>query len=485
MFSRDTFLVGGQFARARGTEFFDVISPSTEEVIGRLPAAVHADVDAAAAAARHAFDEGPWPRMTLEERVEVVQRIIPLLRARLDELVSLQVSEMGSPVRFMGPLTDAVINELIGTFIESAQAVSWEYMRERNGSAALVVREPVGVVGAVTPWNGPVLLLLFKLLPAVLTGCTVVIKPAPESPLDAYVIAEELQKVGFPEGVVSIIPAGREIGEYLISHPLLDKVAFTGSTAAGRRIGAICGEHITRVTLELGGKSAAIILDDADLDHSLPILRDGAMANNGQICSAITRFLVPRDRYREFADRLCQMVAAMKVGDPFDENTEIGPLVAQRQRTRVEDYIASGRTEGAKVLVGGGRPAGLARGWYVEPTVFGDVSNDMRIAREEIFGPVVALIPYSDDAEAVKIANDSPYGLSGAVFTRNHERGLRIARQIRTGTYTVDGFNLDLTVPFGGYKCSGIGRECGPEGMEAYLEYKSIGLPQGFVPVRL
>lgn len=485
MFSRDTFLVGGQFAKARGTGFFDVISPSTEEVIGRLPAAVREDVDAAAAAARRAFDEGPWPRMTLDERIEVVQRIIPLLRARLDELVSLQVSEMGSPVRFMGPLTDAVINELIGAFIESARAVSWQYLRERNGSTALVVREPVGVVGAVTPWNGPVLLLLFKLLPAVLTGCTVVIKPAPESPLDAYVIAEELQRVGLPEGVVSIIPAGREIGEYLISHPLLDKVAFTGSTAAGRRIGAICGENITRVTLELGGKSAAIILDDADLDHSLPILRDGAMANNGQICSAITRFLVPRDRYHELADRLCQLVAAMKVGDPFDKNTEIGPLVAQRQRTRVEDYIASGRREGAKVLTGGGRPAGLACGWYVEPTVFGDVSNDMRIAREEIFGPVVALIPYRDEAEAVKIANDSPYGLSGAVFTRNHERGLRIARQIRTGTYTVDGFNLDLTVPFGGYKCSGIGRECGSEGMEAYLEYKSIGLPKGFVPARL
>jgi aldehyde dehydrogenase (NAD+) len=313
----------------------------------------------------------------------------------------------------------------------------------------------------------------------------VIIKPAPESPLDAYVIAEEIQQAGFPEGVVSIIPAGREIGEYLVSHPGIDKVAFTGSTAAGRRIGAICGENITRVTLELGGKSAAIVLDDADLDRSLPILRDGAMANNGQICSAITRFLVPRDRYDEIAGRLCELVSAMRVGDPFEKDTEIGPLVAERQRTRVEGYIASGRAEGARVLTGGGRPAGLDHGWYVEPTVFGDVRNEMRIAREEIFGPVVALIPYGDENEAVKIANDSSYGLSGAVFTQDHERGLRIARQIRTGTYTVDDFKLDLTVPFGGYKCSGIGRECGPEGMEAYLEYKSIGLPQGFVPVAL
>jgi aldehyde dehydrogenase (NAD+) len=485
MFCRDTFLIGGQFAMAHGTEFSDIISPSTEEIIGKVPVAIRADVDAAVAAARRAFEEGPWPRMKLEERIEIVQRLVPLLSARLDELVSLQVGEMGSPVRFMGPLTEAVINEFIGTFIASSRAINWQYLREGASNLALVVREPVGVVGAITPWNGPVLLLLFKLLPAVLTGCSVIIKPAPESPLDAYVIAEEIQQAGFPEGVVSIIPAGREIGEYLVSHPGIDKVAFTGSTAAGRRIGAICGENITRVTLELGGKSAAIVLDDADLDHSLPILRDGAMANNGQICSAITRFLVPRDRYDEFAGRLCEVVAAMRVGDPFEKDTEIGPLVAERQRTRVEEYIASGRAEGAKVLTGGGRPAGLDHGWYVEPTVFGDVRNEMRIAQEEIFGPVVALIPYGDENEAVKIANDSSYGLSGAVFTQDHERGLRIARQIRTGTYTVDDFKLDLTVPFGGYKCSGIGRECGPEGMEAYLEYKSIGLPQGFVPVGL
>ena len=482
MIVHDSFFIAGRFAKAHGTRHLEVISPFTEETIGRFPAAEEADIDDAVAAARAAFDDGPWPRMSLEERVAVVEGMVPLLRTRLNELVDLQVAEMGSPVRFMGPLTEAVINYFIDVFVRSARSISFQEVRGAPDNASLVVREPVGVVGAVTPWNGPALLLLFKLLPAVLTGCTVVIKPAPESPLDAYVIAEELSKVGFPEGVVSIVPGGREVGEHLVSHPGVDKVAFTGSTAAGRRIGLICGQNIRRVTLELGGKSAAIMLEDADFDRAMPILRNGAMANNGQICSAITRFLVPQSRYEEFAGAFCDSVAAMVVGDPSDEGTEIGPLVAERQRDRVEGYIEAGNSEGAKLLVGGGRPKSLPRGWFIEPTVFGNVSNSMRIAREEIFGPVVSLIPYADEQEAVRIANDSPYGLSGAVFTRDYERGLNVARQIRTGTYDIDDFSLDFTLPFGGYKCSGIGRECGPEGMEGYLEYKSIGLPPGFVP---
>jgi len=482
MIIHDTFFIAGRFAKAHGTRHLEVISPFTEETIGRLPAAEEADIDDAVAAARAAFDDGPWPRMGLDERIGVVEGMVPLLRARLDELVDLQVAEMGSPVRFMGPLTAAVVNDFIDVFVRSARSISLQEVRGGPDNPSLVVREPVGVVGAVTPWNGPTLLLLFKLLPAVLTGCTVVIKPAPESPLDAYVIAEELSKLGFPEGVVSIVPGGRDVGEHLVSHPGLDKVAFTGSTAAGRRIGSICGQNIRRLTLELGGKSAAIVLEDADFDRAMPILRNGAMANNGQICSAITRFLVPQSRYEEFADAFSGWVADMVVGDPSDEGTEVGPLVAERQRDRVEGYIESGSSEGAKLLVGGGRPKSLPRGWFVEPTVFGNVSNSMRIAREEIFGPVVSLIPYADEQEAVRIANDSPYGLSGAVFTRDYERGLKVARQIRTGTYDIDDFSLDLTLPFGGYKCSGIGRECGPEGMEGYLEYKSIGLPQGFVP---
>lgn len=482
MIIRDEFLIGGRFVGAIGVGHFEVISPSTEETIGLVPTAVEADVDAAVSAAREAFDHGPWPRMTLEERISVVERLIPLLDARLDELVDLQVKEMGSPIRFMGPLTAAVVRDLLGEFIRAAREVSWEDVRQGVAGTALIVREPVGVVAAVTPWNGPTLLLLFKLLPAVLSGCTIVMKPAPESPLDAYVIAEEIQRVGFPDGVISIIPGGREIGEYLISHKGVDKVAFTGSTAAGRRIGSICGQNITRVTLELGGKSAAIVLDDADLETTIPILRDGAMANNGQICSAITRFLVPQARYDEIANALSDAVAAMTVGDPFSEETEIGPLVAERQRRRVEDYFNVGTSEGAKILVGGGRPEGLTKGWYVEPTVFGNVSNSMRIAREEIFGPVAVLIPYVDESEAVEIANDSPYGLSGAVITQDFVRGLQIARQIRTGTYSVGDFRANLTVPFGGYKCSGVGRECGPEGFEGYLEYKSIVLPEGFAP---
>jgi betaine-aldehyde dehydrogenase len=295
-------------------------------------------------------------------------------------------------------------------------------------------------------------------------------------------LAEILQEAGLPPGVLNVVPAGREVGEHLVTHPGVDKIGFTGSTAAGKRIASLCGERLKRVTLELGGKSAAIVLADANIDEVAAGLLPASLMNNGEACVAQTRILAPRDSYQELVDQLCERVGAMKVGDPLDPATEIGPLVTSRQRDRVEGYISSGQDEGAKVALGGGRPAGLPKGWFVEPTVFVDVDNGMRIAREEIFGPVLSVIPYGDVDEAVSIANDSNYGLSGTVWSTDIDRGLDIARRVRTGTYTVNGFMLEFGAPFGGYKESGIGRELGPEGLSGYLEYKSVSMPAGWTP---
>jgi betaine-aldehyde dehydrogenase len=339
------------------------------------------------------------------------------------------------------------------------------------------------VVAAITPWNVPLFLAAAKLSPALLSGSTVVFKPAPETPLDANVLAEIFAECGLPKGVLSVVPAGREVGEYLVNHPGVNKVSFTGSTAAGRKIGAACGANLKRVSLELGGKSAAILLDDVNLEESLPLMLPNAIMNNGEACISLTRILAPRDRYTEVTDALVELVRAMKVGDALDPSTEVGPLVAERQRDRVEEYIRIGQEEGAKVAVGGGRPTGLDTGWFVEPTVFVDVDNTMRIAQEEIFGPVLSVIPYDDDADAVRIANDSDYGLCGAVFSGDNDRGLGIARQVRTGTYMVNSsIPIDFSSPFGGYKSSGVGREFGEDGLELFLEKKTINLPAGYSP---
>jgi len=345
---------------------------------------------------------------------------------------------------------------------------------------ALVRREPVGVAGCIVPWNVPFFVTILKLAPAMAAGATVVLKPAPETPLDAIILADAIRAAEVPAGVINIVPAGREVGEHLVRHPGVDKIAFTGSTVAGRRIASLCGEQLKRVTLELGGKSAAIILDDADLAATMGGLLPAMIMNNGQACVAQTRVLAPRARYREVVDALVDAMKQAPVGDPMDPMTMVGPLVAARQRDRVEGYIALGKKEGARCVLGGGRPAGQAKGWYVEPTVFADVTNQMKIAREEIFGPVVAVIPYESEADALRIANDSDYGLSGSVWTADADHGLAVAKQVRTGTYTVNGFAMEFSAPFGGYKCSGVGRELGPEGLEAYLERKTINLPMGY-----
>ncbi|MEU8797596.1 aldehyde dehydrogenase [Spirillospora sp. NPDC048819] len=476
MREHDRLFIGGDWTAPAGTGTIDVISPHTEEVIGRVPEGTEADIDAAVAAARRAFDDGPWPRMTPAERAEIVGRLSAIYAERQQEMADLVTAEMGSPIMFSIFGQAAIPQMVLQYYVDLAAGYAWEEERQGMLGPVTVTQEPAGVVAAIVPWNVPQFTLMLKLAPALIAGCTVVAKPSPETPLDTYLLAEWIKEAGIPDGVVNIVPAGREVGAHLVAHPDVDKVSFTGSTAAGRKIGAVCGEQLKRVTLELGGKSAAIILDDADLASTIEGFKLASLMNNGEACAAQTRILASRRRYDEVADALAAMVGGLAVGDPADYGTEVGPLVAKRQQERVENYIRIGQDEGAKLITGGlNRPHD--RGWYVAPTVFGDVGNDMRIAREEIFGPVLVLIPYDDEADAIRIANDSDYGLGGSVWTADTAHGVDVARRIRTGSCGVNMYTLDPNTPFGGYKNSGLGRELGPEGLNAYLEHKSIPHP--------
>ena len=480
MIIQDKLFIGGEWVKPAGSDFIDVISPINEELFGRVPESVPADIDRAIAAARHAFDQGPWPKMSVAERGDFLIRMADVLRPQIDRAVALQTDEMGGIDPFLRAWTAGAVAFVQAT-VEMAKSLPTREVRDGHGKI-VVLREPVGVVAAIIPWNCPFLFVMSKLLPALVTGCPIIIKPAPETPLSAYIIAEALEYAGLPKGVVSIIAGGREVGEYLISHRGIDKVTFTGSTVAGRRIASICGDQIKPVTLELGGKSAAIVLEDADFDRYIPALVNAATMNNGQACVATTRILAPTSRYREVVDRLVASVGAMKVGNPHDLDTAFGPLVAKRQRDRVEGYIKAGLDEGAKLALGGGRPA-IEKGWYVEPTIFMDVDNSMRIAQEEIFGPVVSVIRYDTQAQAISIANDSAYGLGGGVYTADIERGMAIAAQVRTGTFFInDGAIGGGGGPSGGYKQSGVGREFGPEGLASHYQLKSVSFPPGADP---
>ncbi|MGZ4120103.1 MAG: aldehyde dehydrogenase [Actinomycetota bacterium] len=476
MHAYDKLFIGGKWVEPAGSTVLDVVSPHSEEVIGRVPEGTEADIDRAVEAARAAFDRGPWPQMTPGERIEILQRFAGIYASRLDEMAELITEEMGAPISFskIGQSPPPLL--ILNAMLQVGSTFDWEDTRAGVfGGNVIVRREPVGVVGAIAPWNVPQFTAMSKLAPALVAGCTIVLKPAPETPLDTMLMAEMLVEAGVPEGVVSIVPAGREVGEHLVRHPGVDKIAFTGSTLAGRRIASICGEQLKRVSLELGGKSAAIVLDDADPAVVAQGLQLASFMNNGQACVAQTRILASRARYDDVIGAVSEMVSRLRVGDPADPTTDVGPLVARRQQERVEKYIALGQEEGARVVVGGnGRPSGLDKGWYVQPTVFAGATNEMCIAREEIFGPVVAVIPYEDEAEAIRLANDSEYGLAGSVWTADPQRGLEVARKVRTGTYAVNMYLMDFVAPFGGYKASGIGREFGKEGLEEYVEYKSI-----------
>ncbi len=472
----DELFIGGEWIEPRGSERIHVIAASTEEPIGSVPEGTNADIDAAVGAARAAFDDpGGWSSWPAEDRAQALERLADALESRGEESAHCVSLQNGMPIS-IALATEAVFPAVLARYY-AGMIRQTDLEEDRHGllgGTIHVVSKPVGVVGAIVPWNYPQCLTMFKLAPLLAAGCTVVIKPSPETVLDSLLLADAIVEAGLPAGVVNIVPGGRELGAYLVEHPRVDKIAFTGSTAAGRSIARRCGELLRPVTLELGGKSAAIVLDDADLSQSAEALFGATLANNGQTCYLCTRVLAPRSRYDEIVGLFGALAGALQVGDSLDPSTQIGPMVSARQRDRVEGYIEKGRAEGARIVAGGGRPDDQDRGWFVTPTIFADVENSQTIAREEIFGPVLAVIPYDGVEDAIAIANDSEFGLGGSIWTSDPERGQDLAMRVQTGSIGINHYMLDPAAPFGGVKASGIGRELGPEGLAAYLQLQSI-----------
>ena len=469
----DCLFIGGQWIKPQSAQLMEVVSPVTEQVIARVAEGTTADVDQAVEAARAAFDAQVWSLETPQHRAEKIAALAAKLRERADDLAKVWTEQTGVIHRFAKSSPEYSIKALD---MAIAQAESFEFIEPHsisNGQGYLV-REAVGVVAAIAPWNAPLATMLYKLGPALVAGCTVIMKPAPQTPLEAFIIAECAEAAGFPPGVINMITADRDASDHLISHPGVDKVAFTGSVAVGQRIASVLGQRIGRVTLELGGKSAAIVLDDFDLDVAAKKLASGIVMMTGQNCAALTRVLVPRAHHDALAEKLKAHLEQTVVGDPYDEATQMGPLAMERQLERVEAMVADGQKEGATLVTGGSRPAAPATGYFFQPTLLANVSNDMSVAREEIFGPVLCLIPYDSEDEAVEIANDSPFGLAGAVFTNDNDKAMNIARRMRTGTVGHNGSKADFAIAFGGFKQSGLGREGGVEGLLPYLEAKTL-----------
>jgi acyl-CoA reductase-like NAD-dependent aldehyde dehydrogenase len=470
----DRFYIGGEWAAPSSGDLIDVIHPATEDVWVRVAAARRQDVSRAVAAARQAFDRGPWPRMTHNQRAEYLRAIAAALRERAEDLSYIWSSEMGVLH------ADAVArgSRIPGIYeFYAGLADSFEFVERHEpagGGHGWLVREPAGVVGAIIPWNAAIVALTWKVAPALLAGCTVVLKSAPEAPVAAYLLAEVADRVGLPPGVLNIVTADREISEELVRDPGIDKISFTGSTAAGRRIAAICADRVARVNLELGGKSAALILDDYDIATAAASLADSTTELTGQVCSALTRVIVSRHRHDELVEALSAEFAKVRVGDPFDASIDMGPVAMKRQLDKICGLLDKGREEGAQLAAGGRRPAGLDVGWFIEPTVFGNVDNHSTIARNEIFGPVLSVIPADSEQEQITIANDSIYGLNSAVFTNDENRAWEFARRIRSGTVGHNAHRNSHAFAFGGFKQSGIGREGGREGLLPYLETKAI-----------
>jgi aldehyde dehydrogenase (NAD+) len=473
----DRFFIGGEWVKPSTDSTIEVTDSATEEHFFTVAEAQADDMARAVAAAREAFDMGPWPRMSHAERAEYLRAMAEGLRKRADDVGQIWPRESGVLHGIARGAAEGAARAF-EYYASLADTFAWEEEAAptAGGKFGLIVREPVGVVGAIIPWNAPLSLITYKVGPALLAGCTVVLKSSPEAPGEGYVIAEVAEEVGLPPGVLNVVTADREVSELLVRDPRVDKITFTGSTAAGRRIASLCGERIARCTLELGGKSAAVVLDDIDLETVAAKISGAECFLSGQVCSSLTRIVVPRHRHDALLESLASTFAQVRVGDPFDPETNMGPLAAERQRDRVEGYIATGISEGATLATGGGRPSHLERGWFVEPTVFGNVDNSSKLAQEEIFGPVLSVIPAEDERDAVRIANDTIYGLNASVFTDDVERAREVAGQLRSGTVGHNAFRTDFGVSFGGFKQSGLGREGGTEGLLPFLETKFVVL---------
>lgn len=471
----DRLFIGGTWQSSLSNRSIDLISPDSEQIVGQVAEGVAADMDLAVAAARQAFDNGTWPRLSPTERATFIAKMGDALKRREPEIAKAWTAQIGvlesvAPLMTPGGTT---------TFATAARyAGSYEFIQRsasQSAGAALIVQEPVGVVAAIAPWNAPYMIMATKVAYALAAGCTVVMKPAPETPLEAYIIAEAAEAAGLPAGVVNLVCGDREASDHLVCNPDVDKVTFTGSTAAGQRIASVCGARIARCTLELGGKSAAIILDDFPIADAARILTSTIVTMSGQICAMLSRAIVSRGRHDELAAAIADEMSKVRIGHSHDPVAQLGPAASSRQLERIQSFVAEGR-QTADLVAGGKRPAHLERGYFLEPTLFANVSNGSRIAQEEIFGPVLCLIPAEDEADAVRIANESRYGLYGSVMTKDSNTAYRIARQMRTGGIGQNGMRIDFNLPFGGFKQSGIGRENGEAGLLSFLESKTITL---------
>lgn len=474
----DLLFIGGEWVPSQGRDKIEVTSPNDEQVFATVPMANHVDVDHAVAAARHAFHSSEWREMSQHERAALLDRFADELTKNLDARAALTSRQNGMTIALATKAEGHAPVKLLRYYASAIRDLALEEDRPRvDGLGVTIVRrEAVGVVAAIVPWNYPQSLAMFKIAPALAAGCTVVLKPSPETTLDSFEMVAAGERAGLPAGVLNVVTGGADVGGYLVSHPGVGKVAFTGSVAAGRKIGEACGRLFRPMTLELGGKSAAIVLDDSDMAATVQGIATSFMLNAGQTCYLSSRVLLPRSRYSEVVEAVAAAADSLTIGNSLDPATQVGPLISSAQRERVESYIRGGVADGARLVTGGKRP-GLEKGWFLQPTVFADVDNRSKIAQEEIFGPVLTMAPYDSLDEAVAIANDSTYGLAGTIWTTDLERGKEVARRVEAGAIGINFFGVDVLSPFGGYKDSGIGRELGPEGLDAYFQVKSIFVP--------
>ena len=469
MVSYDKHYYDGAWQASSGKDTIAVISSATEQEFARVPRGTADDVDRAVSAARRGF--ATWSRLGVDERAHWLEQLAEAMKKRAPQIAEAIAHEVGTALGYATKVQVEFPIMMIGL---NAKFIREAKLQEELGNS-IIYKEPIGVVGCITPWNYPLHQIVCKIAPALAAGCTVVLKPAELAPLSAFFLAESAHDIGLPNGAFNVVSgSGRVVGEAIVAHPDVDMISFTGSLQAGRRIASVAGDGIKKVCLELGGKSAFVVLDDAPFDKAIPAGVNNCMQNSGQTCSAWTRMLVPRARHDEAVEMAKAQLAKLTLGDPFDKNTRLGPLASAAQRDTVLEYIEKGKKEGATVAAGGGKPPNLSTGFYVEPTIFSNVANKMAVAQEEIFGPVLSIIPYDSEEEAIAIANDSPYGLAGGVWAGTQERALAVAKQLRTGQVDINGGRFNVLAPFGGYKKSGIGREIGPLAIEEFFQLKSI-----------